>query len=205
MTEFLGKWQSEKHMSDPRKYHFKQGFVGLWKSLVENNNWEQLIGRVEWSSKGVDWGWGGFVEVRMLCCLSYFPFIPTPAVSIPQASDGAAISQTLQSPSMLRGGIKLLISLQTRVVVCWWDTAESPVLLFCRFPYLSLALRHRGEKRFAIGNFSGFGDACASPASLECWHHLLLDNYILSVWGGVLVGFFLWLCFLRRFLCDGFI
>lgn len=42
MTEFLGKWQSEKYTSDPRKYHFKPGLVGLWKSLVKNmagNSW----------------------------------------------------------------------------------------------------------------------------------------------------------------------
>lgn len=33
------------------------------------------------------------MEVRMLYFISYFPYIPTPAVSIPQASDGPAISQ----------------------------------------------------------------------------------------------------------------
>lgn len=168
----------------------------------EEHGWEQLVGRVEWSSKSADLGWGGFVELRMLCCISYFPYIPTPAVSILQADGGPAISQ-IRSPWKPSEGIKLLTSLQSHVVLCWWDTAESLFLLSSQISIFIACVAPQGGK-FAVGNFTGFGDACAPPASLECWHRLLLDNCILSVWGGVLADFFYGYVF-SGVLCDGFI
>lgn len=116
-------------------------------------NWKQLIGRMGWSSKPIDLGWGRSVEVRMLCCISCFPYIPTPAVSVLQASDGPAISQTPWSPSKPREGIKLLISSQTHAVLHWWGTAESLLSLSLQISIFITCVAPQGGKMFCSWKF----------------------------------------------------
>lgn len=51
MTEFLGKWQSEKSMSDQRKCHVSRGLAGPWKSLAENVTGNSWTGELNEASK----------------------------------------------------------------------------------------------------------------------------------------------------------
>lgn len=91
MTEFLGKWESEKYMSDQRKYHFNRGLAGPWKSLVENSTSNSWTGELNEASNletgdGVGlWRWGCFAASPSAPTCHFFP----PRIPV---GDGPAIT-----------------------------------------------------------------------------------------------------------------